>query len=446
MSPAPALVVRGPAVARADEILTPEALEFVADLQREFGARRDELARTAARAPRGDRPHPPAGLPPRDPGGEGGVVAGGAGPARPHRPAGRDHRPDRAEDGDQRPELGRPGVARRPRGRQHPALGQRRRRAGDATRRRPAHPVLHVPRGQAVPVAGKRPARGHRRAAARLAPRRAAPAARRPPRRRGARGFRAARLPQRGRAAAPRQRPVRLPAQDREPPRGAALERRLHLRRGPAPDPVRQRPRDRAHRDDSRRVRDGGDPPRAARPRERAQCRALGLPLQSDQELPGRGGRLRAARPERRHDDRAADAGVHRAARVHLPPAGCVRDRRDGRLHPEPPRRGGERAGAGEGPRRQGTRGRRRLRRLVGGAPGPGAGVPRGVRPRPRRPARTSSTAGATTSGSRPSQLLDVRAIEGRATEAGAAQQRRRRVRATWRHGFAATAPSASTT
>ena len=43
MSPAPALVVRGPAVARADEILTPEALEFVADLQREFGARRDEL-------------------------------------------------------------------------------------------------------------------------------------------------------------------------------------------------------------------------------------------------------------------------------------------------------------------------------------------------------------------------------------------------------------------
>jgi malate synthase len=43
MTPAPALVVRGPAVPRADEILTPEALAFVADLQREFGTRRDEL-------------------------------------------------------------------------------------------------------------------------------------------------------------------------------------------------------------------------------------------------------------------------------------------------------------------------------------------------------------------------------------------------------------------
>jgi malate synthase len=43
MSPASALGVRGPAVPRAEEVLTPAALEFVADLQREFGARRDEL-------------------------------------------------------------------------------------------------------------------------------------------------------------------------------------------------------------------------------------------------------------------------------------------------------------------------------------------------------------------------------------------------------------------
>src|SRR5690349_8949568 len=43
MSPASAPVVRGPAVPRAEEILTPAALEFVAGLQREFGARRDEL-------------------------------------------------------------------------------------------------------------------------------------------------------------------------------------------------------------------------------------------------------------------------------------------------------------------------------------------------------------------------------------------------------------------
>jgi len=37
------LDVRGPSVPREEEILTPEALEFVADLQRKFGARRDEL-------------------------------------------------------------------------------------------------------------------------------------------------------------------------------------------------------------------------------------------------------------------------------------------------------------------------------------------------------------------------------------------------------------------
>ena len=44
--------VEGPAVERGEEILTPEALEFVADLQTLFGARRDELlaARAARRA------------------------------------------------------------------------------------------------------------------------------------------------------------------------------------------------------------------------------------------------------------------------------------------------------------------------------------------------------------------------------------------------------------
>jgi malate synthase len=37
------LAVRGPSVPREDEILTPDALAFVAELQREFGARRNEL-------------------------------------------------------------------------------------------------------------------------------------------------------------------------------------------------------------------------------------------------------------------------------------------------------------------------------------------------------------------------------------------------------------------
>ena len=37
--------VDGYAVDRGDEILTVEALDFVADLQRRFGARRDDLPR-----------------------------------------------------------------------------------------------------------------------------------------------------------------------------------------------------------------------------------------------------------------------------------------------------------------------------------------------------------------------------------------------------------------
>jgi malate synthase len=43
MTPASPLRVHGPSVPRAEEVLTPAAMEFVADLQQEFGARRDEL-------------------------------------------------------------------------------------------------------------------------------------------------------------------------------------------------------------------------------------------------------------------------------------------------------------------------------------------------------------------------------------------------------------------
>src|SRR5215470_6797417 len=47
----PEVSVSGPVVERGEEILTPEALAFVADLQVRFGARRDELleARRARR-------------------------------------------------------------------------------------------------------------------------------------------------------------------------------------------------------------------------------------------------------------------------------------------------------------------------------------------------------------------------------------------------------------
>ena len=56
--------------------------------------------------------------------------------------------------------------------------------------------------------------------------------------------------------------------------------------------------------------------------------------------------RLRAARPRPGDDDRALHARLHRAAGQDLPPARRPRHRRHGGLHPQPPRRRGQRAGA----------------------------------------------------------------------------------------------------
>ena len=58
---------------------------------------------------------------------------------------------------------------------------------------------------------------------------------------------------------------------------------------------ARHRPRHRADRDDPGRVPDGGDPVRAARPRLGPERRALGLPVQPDQDVPRLRGGLRAA-------------------------------------------------------------------------------------------------------------------------------------------------------
>ena len=134
--------------------------------------------------------------------------------------------------------------------------------------------------------AGRRAVPDDRDAAARLAPRRAAPAGRRRAGRRRAGRLRALLLPQRRRAARPRQRAVLLPAQDGVAQRGRALERRLHLRPGGARHPGRHDPGHGADRDDPGRVRDGGDPVRAAPAHLRAQRRPLGLPVQHHQVLP----------------------------------------------------------------------------------------------------------------------------------------------------------------
>jgi malate synthase len=73
--------------------------------------------------------------------------------------------------------------------------------------------------------------------------------------------------------------------------------------------------------------------------------------------------------------DRAVPARLHRPAGAHLPSARRARDRRDGRGDPAA-RPGGQREGAGEGPRGQAAGDGRRVRRVLGRAPGAGRDLP----------------------------------------------------------------------
>ena len=77
--------------------------------------------------------------------------------------------------------------------------------------------------------------------------------------------------------------------------------------------------------------------------------------------------------------------------------------------------------GAGEGARGQGAGVRRRLRRHLGGPPRPGAGGARSLRRACWGTRRTSSAGAATTSRSRPTDLLDFRARAGRSPRTGCA-------------------------
>ncbi len=181
---------------------------------------------------------------------------------------------------------------------------------------------------------------------ARLAPPGAPPADRLRARFRGAVRLRPLLLSLRATTAARRNGTVLLSAEDGVPSRSAAVERRLLLQPGCA----RHRPgHDQghgAHRDAPRRLRDGRDPLRAARALGRAQRRALGLHLLGHQVLSGAPGDG-AARPRRRHDDRALHAGLHRAARGDLSPSRSACHGGNGGADPFAPRRGSERQGAG---------------------------------------------------------------------------------------------------
>ena len=288
-SPGPGVEVTGDPVPGGERILTAEAVAFVAELHRRFaGPRRRAAGRPRDPARRDRRPGGSTSCP-RRPTVREGELAGRPGPARPARPPGRDHR-------------ARPSARWRST-RSTPARkvwladledantphwanvvgGQV--NLYDAVRRTIAFTSAG---GQALRAAHDGALADDRRPPARLAPRRAAPAGRRRARGRRAGRLRAVLLPQRRRAARPRQRAVLLPAQDGEPPRGPAVERRLHARRAGARHPARHDPRHRADRDHPGRVRDGGDPLRAARARLRAERRPLGLPVQHHQELPRR--------------------------------------------------------------------------------------------------------------------------------------------------------------
>ena len=120
-----------------------------------------------------------------------------------------------------------------------------------------------------------------------------------------------------------------LSAEAREPPRGAAVERCLRLRRATNSARRRNVQGDGADRDAARGVRDGRNPLRAARPYRRAQLRPLGLYFlvhQAARQEP----RLPDPRPRGDGDGQGVPQRLFAAADQDLPPPRRVRDGRHG--------------------------------------------------------------------------------------------------------------------
>ena len=257
---------------------TAPARALLAARQRASGALR---RRRAPGVPRRDRRRP------------GRRVAGARGAQVARRPAGRDHRTGRAEDDDQRPQLGGTRLHGRLRGRQLADLGR--------TSSKVRSTSLDAVRGTISLETAERTYRLNEETATLVV---------RP------RGWHlvekhleidglaiSASLFDAGlylfhnarETPVARLRPVPLPPEAREPPRGRASGRTSSRY---AESGARSRPRldpgHRAHRDDHRRLRDGRDPLRTARPHLRSERRSLGLHLQHRQALPRRPG-LRAA-------------------------------------------------------------------------------------------------------------------------------------------------------
>ena len=164
-----------------------------------------------------------------------------------------------------------------------------------------------------------------------------------------------------------------LPAQDGEPSGSAAVERGLRACAERARRTAGHRQGHRADRDHPRRLRDGRDPLRAARALRRAQLRALGLHLLVHQEA-ARQARLHPRRPRAGHHDLALHARLLAAADQDLPPPRRLRDGRHGGADPDQERSRRQRAGHRQGAHGQGARSQRRARRHLGRASRPGCG------------------------------------------------------------------------
>ena len=220
---------RPPPTSVATTILSDDALAFVAELHGRFGAA-PRRAAGRARARERERARPASCRRPGDPRGR---LAGPAAARRLRRPPRRDHRPDRPQAGHQRAQLGRQGLHGRLRGRELADLAQPGRGPRQPDRRDRGHDHLRRLRRQALRARSTTPRRCSCARAAGTCPRSTCTIDGEPVAGAlvdfGLYAFHnGPRLAERG------SRPLPLPAEDGAPPRGAAVERRLHLRRGRA--------------------------------------------------------------------------------------------------------------------------------------------------------------------------------------------------------------------
>ena len=260
--PMSAIKVTGYRVDRVDEVLTDEALGLVEQLHQTFEPERLGVARGEGEATERHRPRRAPHVSPRDERYPVGRVAGGAGPRRPRRPAGGDHRPGGAQDDDQRAQLGGQGLHGRLRGLARSDLAERNRGPGQPCRCLGPHPFARHRREE---LSARRDAGHVVGSPAGMAPHRAP-----------CRGGRFTGVGQPLRlwdlhgqlcpeGGGTGERSLLLPAQAGGPSRGKAVERCLPRCSGCPRAPRRHGQGHGAHRDGPCRLRDGRDPLGAAR-------------------------------------------------------------------------------------------------------------------------------------------------------------------------------------